>query len=127
MAAVHTVLETILSHMETIANAKTVLGEAVQVGDRTVVPVVKVSLGFGAGGNEASEKNPQAGGGGGGGLSIAPVGFIVIEGEKTAFLPVKPTSVNAITEMIPNLLEKIVSRKSKKQAEEIEVEELEED
>ena len=37
-----------------------------------------------------------------------------MEGEKTAFLPVKQKSVGSLIEMIPNLLEKISMMKSKK-------------
>jgi len=95
-----------------------VLGEPVQVGERTVVPVVKISLGFGGGGNDVSAENKNvSGGGGGGGFSISPIGFIVIEGEKTSFLPVKTKNVTALTEMIPEIIEKITSRKKGEQTE----------
>ena len=125
MASVSNIFETILKHLETMAKAETVLGEPGQVGDRTVVPVVKISLGFGAGGNDSTEKEKtMSGGGGGGGLGINPVGFIVIEGDKTAFLPVKLKNVSALTEMIPNIMDKVSDlMQGKKAVIEVEAEE----
>ncbi|MCD6418748.1 sporulation protein [bacterium] len=116
------ILETMLGKIETMAQAKTILGEPVKLGERMVIPVVKISVGFGAGGGEGSEKDKNAGtgGGGGGGFSVQPVGFIVMEGEKTAFLPVKQKSVGSLVEMIPTLIEKMKGGKKKKEEEETE-------
>lgn len=115
-ATVSEILDIMLSKIETMAQAKTILGEPVELGERLVIPVVKISVGFGAGGgeNKQNDKAANAGGGGGGGFCVSPVGFIVMEGEKTAFLPVKQKSVGSLIEMIPNLLEKISMMKSKK-------------
>ena len=116
MAFVPDIFNTILDHLEVISKAETVLGEPITVGEKTVVPVVKMSLGFGAGGNDESGKEKNiSGGGGGGGVSISPVGFIIMEGEKTFFLPVKAKSVSALTEMIPNIIEKVSSLKKEKE------------
>ena len=116
------ILETMLGKIEMMAQAKTILGEPVKLGERMVIPVVKISVGFGAGGGEGSEKdkNTGTGGGGGGGFSVQPVGFIVMEGEKTAFLPVKQKSVGSLVEMIPTLIEKMKGGKKKKEEEETE-------
>ncbi len=121
------ILDVMLSKIEAMARAKTVLGEPVQMGDRMVIPVVKISVGFGAGGSEATSqkesKPAQAGGGGGGGgFCVQPVGFIVMDEERTSFLPVKQKSVGSLIEMIPNLMEKIAKAKGKKKVEEKEVE-----
>jgi len=114
MASVPDIFKTILDHLEVISKAETVLGESVTVGEKTVIPVVKMSLGFGAGGNDVSGKEKSiSGGGGGGGVSINPVGFIVMEGDKTAFLPVKTKSVSALTEMIPYHRESYIDEKRK--------------
>jgi len=114
--AVSEILDIMLGKIETMAQAKTILGEPVKLGERLVIPVVKISVGFGAGGgeNKQEEKAANAGGGGGGGFSISPVGFIVMEGEKTAFLPVKQKSVGSLIEMIPTLLEKVSMMRGKK-------------
>jgi len=114
--AVSEILDIMLGKIEAMAQAKTILGEPVKLGERLVIPVVKISVGFGAGGgeNKQEEKAANAGGGGGGGFSINPVGFIVMEGEKTAFLPVKQKSVGSLIEMIPTLLEKVSMMKNKK-------------
>ncbi len=124
MPLVSSIFDSILSRIESMARAQTVLGEPVQVGEKTVIPVVKISVGFGAGGSEAAEndKKSAGGGGGGGGFSIQPVGFIVIEGEKTAFLPVKQKAVGSLVELIPNIMEKLSHLRKRGKSEETEEE-----
>ena len=48
------------------ASVKSVYGEPVTVGDRTVVPVAKVYYSFGAGGGSRRQEQEGSGGGGGG-------------------------------------------------------------
>jgi uncharacterized spore protein YtfJ len=68
------------------AGAKTVYGEPVTAGDRTIIPVASIRYGFG-GGSGAKEKQ-QHGGGGGGGLTARPVGVIEATPERTRFIPI---------------------------------------
>ena len=106
------IFDSILGKLETMAQAKTVLGDPVSVGDKTVIPVVKIGLGFGAGGADVGEDNKKVNSGGGGaGLGINPVGFIVIEGDKVAFLPVKQKGIGSLVEMLPTLIEKVAGMK----------------
>lgn len=57
------------------ASARTVYGEAITSGDRTVVPVARVRYAFGAGG-----------GGGGGGLRAWPAGALEVTPRGTRFV-----------------------------------------
>ncbi len=67
-------------------SAKSVFGEPVTSGDRTVIPVASIRYGFGVGGGEKDAgKN---GGGGGGGLVARPIGVVEITPEGTRFLPI---------------------------------------
>ena len=59
------ILKDIVGELKEIASSQTVIGEPITVGDKTVVPVVKISVGFGAGGGQG--EYPSKGGGFGGG------------------------------------------------------------
>ena len=51
------VLKGVVSELREIARTETIVGQAITVGDKTVIPVIKVSVGFGAGGGQGeSEK-----------------------------------------------------------------------
>jgi uncharacterized spore protein YtfJ len=61
-------------------------GDPVNVGGRTVIPVARVSYGFGAGGSEEA-KSERGGSGGGAGMSVRPVGALEINEAGTRFIP----------------------------------------
>jgi uncharacterized spore protein YtfJ len=72
--------------LESGASVKNVYGEPVVAGDRTVIPVARLSYRFGAGGGEGRRNDQQGGGGGGGGMvSATPIGALEITPESTSF------------------------------------------
>ena len=75
------------------AGVKSVFGEPVVVGDRTVIPVARIAYGFGGGigrgpqlRSESTSPNPE-GMGVGGGVAAMPVGVIDISPAQTRFIP----------------------------------------
>lgn len=76
-------IETSLDSLKKIVDVNTVVGEPIKTeSGTTVIPVSKVSLGYVSGGTDfatkrASEKNFA--GGGGSGVTILPLGFLVIK------------------------------------------------
>jgi len=102
-------LSAIVGEIKSIAKSETVIGQPVTLGDKTVVPVVKISAGFGAGGGEGAEgeKRSGFGGGGGGGVSIEPAAFLVIDGDKVSLLPAKSQKFERVVDAVPDILEKI--------------------
>ncbi|MDR2693840.1 MAG: hypothetical protein LBB74_06455 [Chitinispirillales bacterium] len=69
-----------LDRFHHIAKTETVFGEALKVGDITLVPVSRVSIGFGAGGAGKDDKC-GAGAGTGGGVTVTPVALVSISKE----------------------------------------------
>ena len=67
------------------ASAARVYGEAVTVGQRTVIPVARIGYGFGAG-MGPSDSGGEKGGGGGGGLGAAPAGLVEITPEGVQYI-----------------------------------------
>jgi uncharacterized spore protein YtfJ len=83
-------LEKISESLSSKATVKSVFGEPIQVGDKTVMPVAKVAYGFGGGFGTGHTKNGNpkgVGGGGGGGVRAFPAGALEITPEGTRFIP----------------------------------------
>jgi uncharacterized spore protein YtfJ len=96
-----------------------VVGAPVTVGDRTVVPITKLSVGFGAGGAEGSrpDKGSGFGGGGGGGAMIEPVAFLVIDKDRVQLLTTrKHGAVEAVLDAAPDLISSIKNWSEKRRS-----------
>ncbi len=109
------VLTGIVGELRGIATADAVIGEAVTVGDKTVVPVVRISVGFGAGGGEGDKDKSGSGfgAGGGGGCVIEPAAFIIMDKNGVSLLPAKPGKVDSFVDAIPAVVNKIMDLKKK--------------
>ena len=107
---------TIISQIKEIASSDTVVGKQVVMGNKSVVPVTRVTVGFGVGGDEGEKKDAESGfgGGAGGGVRIEPMGFIIIEEDKVSFLPTSKTKYEGLIEAIPDLISKVQSFKKDK-------------
>lgn len=99
----------IIGQLKEIATSESVIGQAVTLGTKTVVPVTRVMVGFGVGGGEGEAKEARSnfGGGGGGGVRVEPVGFIIIEEDRVSFLPTTHSKYAGLIEAIPTVIEKI--------------------
>ncbi len=121
-----------MSKIREMIDVNTVVGEPITTPDGvTIVPVTKVSIGYGGGGSDFVTKNYPAGrdnafgGGAGAGVTITPVAFLVIRGENVRMLPIAEpasTSVDRLIELLPDLLDKaddfLASRRAAKAAQE---------
>jgi len=84
---------------------RTVYGEPISAEGRTIIPVARVTYGFGGGGGLSGKHAPQSpdgngeGAGGGGGVRAVPAGVVEITPEQTRFLRFddwRPLAVAAI-------------------------------
>ena len=77
----------------------------------TLIPISRVSFGFGSGGGDYGKQGKDNfGGGGGAGVKIDPVAFLVIKDGTTRVMPVAvpPVStVDRIVDMAPDIVDKI--------------------
>jgi uncharacterized spore protein YtfJ len=81
------ILRTIGERFQSSATVKNVYGEPITNGDRTIIPVARISYAFGGGGGTSeAQRIPGGGGGGGGRVSAAPAGFIEITSAGTRFI-----------------------------------------
>lgn len=109
------ILEALLDKITAIAATKTVVGEPVIVGNRVIVPVVKVAIGVGAGSGEG--KNPKntegsssSGAGAGAGISITPVAFMVMDEKNVHLFGTKPNVLDNLTAKLPDLISSVLDK-----------------
>ncbi len=104
-----------IEKIKEMVDVQTIIGDPVATPNGTViVPVSKVSIGFGSGGSDLPTKNAKDlfGGGVGGGVTISPVAFIVIAADgsvKLLQLTVNAPKENAALALVPDIVEKITS------------------
>lgn len=107
------VVESLLKGMDTVLSTKTVVGEATQIGDTIILPLVDVTFGVGAGAG-AGEKGNSGGGGLGGKMS--PSAVLVIRDGYTKLVNVKnQDTMTKILDMVPDLVDKFTSKKAGKE------------
>ncbi|MDO4739057.1 MAG: GerW family sporulation protein [Eubacteriales bacterium] len=106
------VMLTAMESIREMIDVSTVIGEPVMVKEgSTVIPVSRVSFGFAAGGadcpaqKQTEEISPFAGGAGAG-VSVQPVGFLVLEQDRVRLLPAQYAApIDRLIELAPQLLE----------------------
>ena len=100
--------------MDGFVAAKTVVGDAIHVGDTIILPLVDVSFGVGAGAF-AGDKKQNAGGGMG--AKISPSAILVISGGVTKLVNVKnQDTVTKILDMVPDFVNKFAAGGTKKES-----------
>lgn len=109
------ILQGVVGELKEMARSESIIGEAITIEDKTVIPVVKISVGFGAGGGQGEHEKTGAGfgGGGGGGARIEPAAFIIMDKEGIRLLPAKKGSWENVIESIPGIAKKISKWKDK--------------
>jgi uncharacterized spore protein YtfJ len=75
---------------------KSVYGDPVVVGNRTVIPIAQVRYGFGGGAGHPKGDEAAGGGGGGGGVSARPSAALEITPEGTRFIVFQDRRATAI-------------------------------
>ncbi len=132
-------MTTAMESIKEMVDVNTIVGDAVQSPDGTVIiPISKVAFGFAAGGGEysyvanddsdkersrdseeedgTSGKYPFAGGSGAG-VSINPVGFMVVGNGQIKLLPVNMnSSIDKVLDLVPDLVCKIEAMFKKKES-----------
>ena len=109
-------LENTIAKIRDMVDVNSVVGEPIVTPDGvTIIPVSKVSVGFGGGGSDFVSKNANKqenpfGGGAGGGVKITPIAFLIIKDGSVRMLPVAApanTTADRLVEMVPDVLDKV--------------------
>ena len=109
-----TTVESLFKGMDSFITTKTVVGDAVTIGDTIILPLVDVSFGVGAGAF-AGDKKQNAGGGMG--AKISPSAILVISNGVTKLVNVKnQDTVTKILDMVPDFVNKFAAGGTKNES-----------
>ena len=109
-------LENTIAKIREMVDVNSVIGNPITTPDGvTIIPVSKVSVGFGGGGSDFVSKNSNRhenpfGGGAGGGVKITPMAFLVVKEGNVRMIPVATpanTTADRLVEMVPDTLDKL--------------------
>ena len=102
-------VESLFKGMDSFITTKTVVGDAIHIGDTIVLPLVDVSFGVAAGAFSQEKKNNGAGGMGG---KINPSAVLVIQNGVTKLVNIKnQDGMTKILDMVPDFINKFTSGK----------------
>lgn len=102
-------VESLFKGMDSFITTKTVVGDAIHIGDTIILPLVDVSFGVGAGAFTGEKKNN---GGGGMGGKITPSAILVIQNGTTKLVNVKnQDGLTKILDMVPDFVNKFTAGK----------------
>ena len=109
-------LDSVFTNLEKFIKTETVIGEPIVVGEVTLVPIISVMFGCGAGGGTGGDNKGMTGdgSGGGGGARISPNAILVIKKDEVTMLPVKgKNNLDNLINMVPDIVSKINLKKDK--------------
>jgi uncharacterized spore protein YtfJ len=126
MQHVKELLDLVIGKLETVAQSDAVVGEPIELGGVTLVPLTRINLGFGVGGGEGEGQGfgPGAhgpkkqvggalgkgvGGGTGGAAKVRPVGVAIFSADGVEILPIKDKKglMDRLFDKIPDLVEMV--------------------
>ncbi|HXP91372.1 MAG TPA: spore germination protein GerW family protein [Fibrobacteria bacterium] len=99
-------LDSVLDKVKGLVQAESVVGKPIQAPDGTIiVPVCRISVGFGGGGGTKTESEGVATGAG---AVVTPVAFLVLRPDRTDLVPLDRESwqFGKIVDFIPDIIEK---------------------
>ncbi|MBQ6839788.1 MAG: GerW family sporulation protein [Oscillospiraceae bacterium] len=111
-------LDSTIAKIREMVDVNSVVGEPITTPDGvTIIPISKISVGFGGGGSDFVSKNVNHhenpfGGGVGAGVKVTPVAFLIVKEGNVRMLPVAApanTTADRLVEMVPDTLDKIAA------------------
>ena len=103
------VVDSLLHGMNSILATKTVVGEATNVGDTVILPLVDVSFGVGAGSSNSDKKN---GGSGGFCAKMSPSAVLVIKDGSTKLVNIKnQDAITKVLDLVPDIVDRFSAKK----------------
>ena len=119
-------MDSTLSKIREMTDSNAIVGEPITTPDGvTVIPISRMSFGFGSGGTDYGKTTTKVGGGAGAGVKIDPVAFLVVKDGTTRVIPVgipAATTADRVIELVPELIDRVEAFLAKKKEEKAEKE-----
>ena len=104
-------METSMGKIREMVDSNTIIGQPITTPDGvTLIPVSRMSFGFGCGGGDYGKNAPKFGGASTAGVRVEPVAFLVVRDGVTRVLPVTApaiTTVDRAIELVPQVLDRV--------------------
>ena len=112
---INSLMQATMENVKNMLKVDTVVGGPIVTPDGIMlVPISRVSVGFGGGGVEFGEKKPNGsrpyGGGNATGVKIEPIGFLVIKDGVVRMIDVLPpasNTVDRIIDLVPQVMDRV--------------------
>jgi uncharacterized spore protein YtfJ len=88
-----------VDEIERMLNSKTVVGEPITVEGNTLIPLVSIGFGFGAGGSEGGDAQKGAAGGVGGGGGVKPIALVIVTKDGVRLESVKGAAASLVDKL----------------------------
>lgn len=114
-------VETTMGKVHEMVDSNAIVGEPITTPDGvTVIPISRVSFGFGSGGGDYGTTKTNFGGGAGAGVKIDPVAFLIIKDGMTRIMPVAipaAATVDRMLDLVPEVMDRVENFINKKKEE----------
>lgn len=118
--SIQSLMETTIETIKGSIDTNTIIGDPIKTENTIVVPISKVTIGFGIGGGEYSRgqdndnidddrNDSNFAGGSAGAISVSPVAFVVVENGETRLMSLD-SNINLVDNILtvtPRVIEKI--------------------
>ena len=114
--SIQSIMETTLETIKNSIDSNTIVGNPIKAESSVIVPISKVTVGFGIGGGEYNKNNKKDikydanfAGGSGGAITISPVAFVVVENGETRLISLEDNInlVDNILTVTPRIIDKV--------------------
>ena len=110
-----------MEKVKEMVDANTIVGEPITTPDGvTLIPISRLSYGFGCGGGDYGKNQSSSGAGCGAGVRVEPMAFLVVKDGVTRMLPVAAPAISTVDraiELVPQVLDRVESFIDRKKAE----------
>lgn len=114
-------METAMGKVHEMVDSNAIIGEPITTPDGvTLIPISRVSFGFGSGGGDYGATKESFGGGAGAGVKIDPVAFLIIKDGITRMMPVAVpavATVDRVLDLVPEVMDRVENFINKKKEE----------
>ena len=114
--SIQSIMETTLETIKNSIDSNTIVGNPIKTEESIIVPISKVTLGFGIGGGEYNKNcksevkgDANFAGGSGGVITVSPVAFVVVENGETRLISLEDNVnlVDNILTVTPRIIDKV--------------------
>ena len=114
--SIQSIMETTLETIKNSIDSNTIVGNPIKAEESVIVPISKVTVGFGIGGGEYNKNcetntncDTNFAGGSGGAITISPVAFVVVENGETRLISLEDNVnlVDNILTVTPRIIDKV--------------------